>query len=113
MFQEQPNETAATAQVGGIALGIGLSLAIAGMYVRGRMLPGRETMVEQQIASGHLIPGDTIRPSKALDGSVGEVFAKVTEVKLLGVFVKIDTDIGVSELLPVNRSITVWRRSEN
>lgn len=66
-------------------------------------------MAEQQVACSDVKVGDAIRHSELSSGGDRNRVANVTCVAFLGVFVKIDTDNGISELLPVNRSITVQR----
>jgi hypothetical protein len=63
--------------------------------------------VQQQVACGDVICGDAIElyiPQKG-----GDLRATVSEVARIGALVKIETDIGESQFLPVNRSITIWR----
>lgn len=67
------------------------------------------TTEQQQVACKDVIVGDAIRPSTVQIGSECGRLATVVGVTVLGVNVKIDTDLGFSEFLPVNRSITVWR----
>ncbi|MGP8432801.1 hypothetical protein ACT2FY_37975 [Paraburkholderia fungorum] len=67
------------------------------------------TSEQRQVACKDVIVGDAIRLSTVQSGSACGRLANVVGVTVLGVNVKIDTDLGMSEFLPVNRSITVWR----
>ncbi|MEW6345750.1 MAG: hypothetical protein RXR20_21875 [Paraburkholderia sp.] len=67
------------------------------------------TSEELQVASKDVIVGDAIRLATVHSGSACGRLANVVGVTVIGVNVKIDTDLGVTEFLPVNRSITVWR----
>jgi hypothetical protein len=62
-----------------------------------------------QIAANEVRKGDAIRPTALQNSSDRERLVEVVSVTASGAFVKIDTALGVSEFLPVNRSITVWR----
>ncbi|VVD30896.1 hypothetical protein [Paraburkholderia dioscoreae] len=67
-------------------------------------------MIEQlKIAANEVRIGDAIRLTALQNTSDRDRLIEVVEVKVSGVFVKLDTALGVSEFLPVNRSIAVWR----
>jgi hypothetical protein len=66
-------------------------------------------MDEQQVACSEVKVGDAIQHSTLQRSGDPSRLANVTCVTLLGAFVKIDTDLGHSDLLPVNRSITIRR----
>ena len=63
--------------------------------------------VQHQVACRDVVRGDAIELYMPKSG--GDCRATVSDVKVIGVNVRIDTGIGVSQVLPVNRSITVWR----
>jgi hypothetical protein len=67
------------------------------------------TTEQRQIAANEVKIGDAIRPTALQNSSDRERLVEVVSVTASGAFVKIDTALGVSEFLPVNRSITVWR----
>lgn len=69
------------------------------------------TLSQHQVASKDVKPNDGIFPSALQNGSDRDRLAKVRKVTPLGAMVKIETDLGTSEILPVNRSIMVWRES--
>lgn len=67
-------------------------------------------MIEQlKIAANEVRIGDAIRLTALRNTSDRDRLIEVVEVKVSGFFVKLDTALGVSESLPVNRSIAVWR----
>jgi hypothetical protein len=66
-------------------------------------------MTEHEIACREIEVGDKIRPSTQPNSNDLDNLAEVTTVDVRGVMVRIETNIGTTEILPINRCINVWR----
>lgn len=68
---------------------------------------------EMQVACRDVRRHDAIRPSRVPAWSESDLLANVLDVTVIGANVRIETDIGGTEILPGNRSITVWRPTDD
>ena len=64
---------------------------------------------QQIVASKDVKSGDTIQAFSLHSGGEPDRLLKVVDVRIIGVNVRIETDLGVTGILPVNRGIAVWR----
>lgn len=64
---------------------------------------------EIEIACRNVQVGDAVQVSQLKPVADGHRLGTVISVKSFGAQVAIDTDLGITGLMPVNRSITVWR----
>lgn len=66
--------------------------------------------VETKVACNEVRRGDSVQAFVLRIGGDGDRLAKVLDVRHFGANVVIDTDLGASSFLPINRSVIVWRQ---